>query len=542
MADVKVTVEGRRPVGRIERIWMSYGYDEINWTSTPRGRANTATLRDLFGGPAVVRAHNLLTSGNGRALPHWSSGNVYHEDGQGSALYDWGLADATFDVWVDHGMPPIVELGFCPVQLARRSAKVFHPMPSLYGEYESWGFASPPRDELRWSGLVEAVARHFLKRYGASRLSEWYWEFWNEPDISYWDGTLEEYCQYYDLTATALRRALREPRVGGPATTGQGTVFLDRFLGHCVAGTHAPGGRAVGAPDFVSFHTKGTPGFTRTYGPIGPDGAAGDEDRSPSTAKMLNEINANLDVVRSYPSLAEAPVLVDECDPGVPAHMGVFDNRNYGYRNTEYYAVFQLQLMAALVGEQPGGRKGVSLATAWAWYMEGDRFFEGTRSFFTASDILAPVANAYRMLSMLGDRRLKARVEHRGTEAPAGAVNALPSARPDGGVVVIVWHHNDDQYVHGECHVEVEIADLPCAGRPVRVTEYLIDAEHSNSHSAWRALGAPQDPSREEVEAIKARASLEPVHEETLENCPESLARQMTLRCPAAALIEVAPA
>jgi hypothetical protein len=30
----------------------------------------------------------------------------------------------------------------------------------------------------------------------------------------------------------------------------------------------------------------------------------------------------------------------------------------------------------------------------------------------------------------------------------------------------------------------VEIADLPCAGRPVRVTEYLIDAEHSNSHTA----------------------------------------------------------
>jgi hypothetical protein len=41
---------------------------------------------------------------------------------------------------------------------------------------------------------------------------------------------------------------------------------------------------------------------------------------------------------------------------------------------------------------------------------------------------------------------------------------------------------------------------------------------------------------------MKARASLEPVHEETLENCPESLARQMTLRCPAAALIQVAPA
>ena len=129
---------------------------------------------------------------------------------------------------------------------------------------------------------------------------------------------------------------------------------------------------------------------------------------------------ANLDVVRSYALLAELPVLVDECDPGVPAHMGVFDNRNYRFRNTEYYPVFQLQLMGALLSKQPGGRKGVSLATAWAWYMEGDRYFEGTRSFFTASDIPTPMANAYTMLAMLGDRRLGARVEHAGTEPCVG--------------------------------------------------------------------------------------------------------------------------
>ena len=117
---------------------------------------------------------------------------------------------------------------------------------------------------------------------------------------------------------------------------------------------------------------------------------------------MLRDIKVNLDIVRSHPSLAETPVFADECDPGVPSHMGIFDNRNYGFRNTAYYAVFQLQLMTALVDGPPGGRRGVSLATAWAWYMEGDRYFEGTRSFFTASDIPLPVTNAYRMLSMLG--------------------------------------------------------------------------------------------------------------------------------------------
>jgi hypothetical protein len=41
---------------------------------------------------------------------------------------------------------------------------------------------------------------------------------------------------------------------------------------------------------------------------------------------MLREIRADHDVVRLHPLMAEMPVFVDECDPGVPAHMGVFDN------------------------------------------------------------------------------------------------------------------------------------------------------------------------------------------------------------------------
>ena len=538
VADVRVTVEGGCDVGALERIWMSYGYDELNWTATPRGRANTAALREVFGGPAVVRAHNLLTSGSGRGLPHWSSGNVYHEDVQGNPVYDWSQADAAFDIWVESDMVPIVELGFCPVQLSRPSHRTFHVTPSLYGEYESWGWTSVPRDEGRWGGLVHAVVEHFVRRYGARRTREWYWEFWNEPDIVYWDGDVGQYCRYYDVTAAAVRRALPGARVGGPATTGGGTTFLERFLEHCVRGASPHGGeRAV--PDFVSFHTKGAPAFERTYGPIGVEGAAGDEDRSPSTQKMLREIKANLDVVRSYTSLAQTSVFVDECDPGVPAHIGVFDNRNYQFRNTEYYPVFQLQLMGALLSEEAGGPKAVSLATAWAWYMEGDRYFEGTRSFFTASDIPTPMLNAYKMLATLGDRRLGTRVEHAGTEPVVGAVGALASAQPDNGVSVILWHHNDDQYVRGVNEVELDVRDLPCVGRQVQVKQYLIDEDHSNSHTAWRALGAPQAPTPEDVEAMKARSSLELVHDERLESCPGSLTFQVSLKCPAALLLQV---
>jgi len=538
----RVVIDAAAVSEPLERVWTSFGYDELNWTATPRGRANMSALRSIFGEPAVVRAHNLLTSGNGRGLPHWSSGNVYHEDGGGRPVYDWSQIDPVFDVWVENDMVPLVELGFCPIQLSRPSTRAFHEMPSSYGEYENWGWASPPRDIRRWEDLIAGVVDHLARRYGAKRTSGWYWELWNEPDISYWQGSVEEYCHLYDVTAAAARRVLPGARVGGPATTDRGTDFLARFLDHCLKGADGPHGKAPGAPDFVSFHTKGAPRFERTYGVIGPDGAAGDEDRSPSTEKMLHDIKVNLDIVRSHSSLGGTPVFVDECDPGVPSHMGIFDNRNYAFRNTEYYAVFQLQLMAALVDGGLGGARGVSLATAWAWYMEGDRYFEGTRSFFTASDIPLPVTNAYRMLSMLGTRRLNNWVSQAPPGAPtAGRVGVLPTMRTDGGVVAIVWHHNDDQYVREVRHVEVELTGLPCAGRTVRLREYLVDAQHSNSHTAWLELGSPQCPTANEIETIRSRASLEMVQEETLDGCPSSLRREVALQCPAAVLVELVP-
>src|SRR5579862_7482201 len=110
----QVVVECHRRVGPLRRIWTSFGYDELNWTATPRGLQNLATLRSFMEVPYIVRAHNLFTSGPGRGLPHWSSGNVYHEDAAGRPVYDWSVIDPVFDAWVRNGCRPIVELGFCP--------------------------------------------------------------------------------------------------------------------------------------------------------------------------------------------------------------------------------------------------------------------------------------------------------------------------------------------------------------------------------------------------------------------------------------------
>jgi xylan 1,4-beta-xylosidase len=538
-APIDIVVDAATAEGPLPRLWASFGYDELNWTATPRGLAHLATMREVFGEPPVVRAHNLLTSGSGRGLPHWSSGNVYHEDEEGRPFYDFTVSDAAFDAWVGAGMRPLVELGFCPQPLTSPvEDRRFHPMPSLYGVYEAWEWASPPRDLSRWGDLVRAVAAHSLERYGADEVAGWYWEVWNEPDIGYWQGTLEQYCDLYDISVHAVRSILPEAQVGGPATTGGGVDFLAGFLEHCVSGRHAVTGE-VGVPlDFVSFHTKGARDFPRTYGPTGPDGVQGGEPESPSTEKMLAEITANLDVIRAHPSLAEIPVIVDECDPGVPAHSGVYDNRNYQFNNTEYYPVFMAQLMAALADLDRPDRRGVALTTAWTWYLEADRWFEGTRSFFTAADVPTPVTNGYRMLGRLGAERLAVT----GADAAAGS-RVLATRDGDGTVAVLVTHHNDDQYQQGVATATVEVTGLPLVGRPVVVRHHRIDADRSNSHAAWVRAGRPQNPSDDQLAAIRARAGLEPLEENTSHACcPERLRLVFDLPQPGMSLIEIIPA
>jgi xylan 1,4-beta-xylosidase len=47
--------------------------------------------------PVYIRAHHLLTLGNGVAELKWSSSNVFSLDPSGRPVYDFTITDETFD-------------------------------------------------------------------------------------------------------------------------------------------------------------------------------------------------------------------------------------------------------------------------------------------------------------------------------------------------------------------------------------------------------------------------------------------------------------
>jgi xylan 1,4-beta-xylosidase len=548
--EATVRVDAAAPLGPVRRIWTSFGYDEINWTSMPTGKRHLKTVRALAEQPYFVRSHYIFNSGIGWSLPHWGAGNVYHEDAAGRPFYDFSIADQVYDAVVQAGHRPLVELAFTPRALVPDGAEktfAFEPSPTQWSPYEAGLWAMPPKDYRKWGGLVQALVEHCVARYGAEHVRGWLWELWNEPDIFYWRGTPEQFYALYDVTTAAVKTALPDAAVGGPTTTGdlgpgwRGHEILRGFLAHCAR---------TGAPlDFVSFHTKGGR-FTpwRVYGPLGGPAPARE---SPSSLKMLREVRAALDAVGAHPKFRDLPCIVDECDASVPAHWGVYDNANFAYRNTEYFPVFQCKLMKKLLDLDARGGARVHQATTWSFYFEGERFFEGPRSLFTAQGIQKPVLNAYRMLSRLGDTRLAvestsawslSRLDDGATGMPE-EVDALATTGRD-GVKVLVWRHADDQYATDPraAAVTVRVEHLPFGGS-ARVSHWRIDGAHSNSHAVWRALGAPQDPSDGDLRAIQARQELERLEpDQTVAVRDGVLTLRLALPLPSVSLLEIGPA
>jgi xylan 1,4-beta-xylosidase len=543
VVEARVTVNASQDRGPLSRIWESFGYDEINWTYTPTGKRLLRTFREFADRPYYVRPHYVFCSGSGFGIPHWGNGNVYHEDAEGNPYYDFTIADQTYDAIVGAGHHVLVELAFTPRDMLPDEAAqlVVESSPTVYSNYEAGAWAYPPRNYEKWRGLIAAHAQHCLERYGEEEVNSWLWELWNEPDIFYWRGTPEQFYDLYTVTAEAVRSVLPQAKVGGPAVTGGGVEFLRGFLSHTAA-NEVP-------LDFVSFHTKGS-AFTpwRVYGPTG---GPAPEKQNPSANKMLFEIRRLLRVIGEFAQYASLPAIVDECDAGVPAHYSVYDNANFQFQNTEYYPTFQVKLFKKILDLNEVETVSVEQATSWSFYFEGERYFEGTRAFLTAGGIEKPLLNAYRMMAQLGARRVDAtstaewpiaELDNAGGRSMPEEVDTLASKDNDGTVAVLVWRHTDDQYQtdNKETPVELRVTGLDAAR--YSVTHFRIDASHSNAHTVWQSLGAPQDPTDEQLLMIKDRQGLEQLTEPAEMSPTEgSVSMQVDLPLPSVSLLVLQP-
>src|SRR6266496_759361 len=159
----------------------------------------------------------------------------------GKSVYDWTRMDQLYDDLLRLRIRPFVELGFTPKAMKTSDNKIFY-----------WqGNTSHPRPDA-WKNLIDAYIRHIEQRYGQDEVRSWFFEVWNEPNLSgFWEGADENaYFQLYDLTSNTVKAIDSNLRVGGPSTAG--AAWVPEFLDHV-----AQSGAAV---DFVTTHAYGVDG------------------------------------------------------------------------------------------------------------------------------------------------------------------------------------------------------------------------------------------------------------------------------------------
>jgi len=544
MKQVEVRVDASKALGELTHNWNYIGYDECNYTHTPGGMA----LLEKFGKlekPYYVRVHHMLCTGILHPFYKWGSTNAYTEDEEGNPVYYFDVIDKIFDTILASGCKPFFEIGFMPLDLAdpRMAANgVRYAGHGNLSEYQRIGWSMPPKDYGKWYDLIHTLCAHLKDRYGVNELETWYFEMWNEPDISYWRGTPAEFDKLYDYTEAAVHTVLPTVRFGGPATTGtrnpegNATKFLDGFLAHIRDGVNYYSGEKGTRIDFTSFHTKG--------GGYRFDPLSLKKKQLPSVQTLVENVRTQASVIRKY-GYGDLECVLSEADPDGWAAGGRFDNFNLNFRNTEYYATYVMsgyKHIADLADELKMDIRPL----AWAFMFEGERCFEGTRTFSTQG-VDKAVMNLFRLLAKLG----KNQVELTSTQAKDVCAFADPwgngeepevsgwATADTSGTQVLLYSHHDDWDVQEDFQTKLTLKNLPFSGS-VKVHHLRIDAEHSNAYAEWVRQGRPDWPQGKVYEAIKAQDAIaEYAPAQIAQVADGSLELSFTLPAHAISLIQI---
>jgi xylan 1,4-beta-xylosidase len=422
-----------------------------------------------------LRFHGLLCDDMG----------VYSEDKSGRPVYNWQYIDELFDFMQTIGVKPFVELGFMPSALASGPSTIFW-----------WrGNVTPPKDYAKWEGLISALVTHWKERYGEDEVATWYFEVWNEPNLSgFWIGdkkgktddefskyARDEYFKLYASTAKAVKSVSSRFRVGGPATAG--CAWVPETIDFCVKNK---------APiDFISTHhycvDSGFLDETGTHGTVFS------QDPNAMSGRVL-------DVRRQIAKSAR---------PDLELH---FTEWSASYTPTD--PIHDSYHSAAFIINSL--RRSGDAAQSMSYWVFTDIFeeagprstpFHGGFGLINYQGINKPAFYAYQFLNRLGTVELKSSDEA-----------SWISKNTKGGVQALFWDFTITHPGKEVNNQQFYKRDLPAAKTPpatleikglkpgrYAVTFYKVGYRVNDAYAAYYDLGSPAQLTRAQVAFIKEK-------------------------------------
>ncbi|HLP15292.1 MAG TPA: glycoside hydrolase [Bacteroidota bacterium] len=416
-----------------------------------------------------IRMHGLLTDDMG----------VYKEDGKGNPQYSYMYIDALYDFLLSIGIKPFVELGFMPEALASGKQTIFW-----------WkGNVTPPKDYNKWGDLIRNLTQHFTERYGADEVKTWYFEVWNEPNLSpgFWSGTQADYFKLYQYTVKAIKSVNPDYRVGGPGTAG--AAWESEMIEFCTKNSLPI--------DFISTHSYGVKqGFLDEYGQGG-------------TVLSKDSMSVSGDVLQSRKEIASS------VKPNLELHYTEW-SASYTPSDPIHDSYHEAAYILDKIKQVGTAANSMSYWVFTDIFEESSPRFEAFHGGFgllTIQGINKPAFYAYEYLNKLGKTELK-------NSDP----RSWASKNDDGGIQLLLWDftnthpgdstHNQKYYIKDlpakpKGKVQAHLSHVPAGKYTLEI--YKVGYRVNDAHTGYIDMGRPTQLTKQQVEKLKKQNDGSPV-------------------------------
>lgn len=430
---------------------------------------------------------------------------VYFRKPDGKVVYNWQYIDELYDRMLAIGVKPFVELGFFPKDMAAENSKT-----------QMWwkGYVSVDRNNFgKWHDLIKAFTQHIVDRYGINEVLTWYFEVWNEPNLTgtggFFHGTKSDYFRLYKEAVTAIKSIDERLKVGGPATSNfiadhrhDGEILdhsQSRF--YTQEEINKQQWKGVWIEDFLHYCEKENLPVDFIYTHPYPTDYALDPEtgRGKGAIRYVHSLKDDIQWLRQqladskYP---EAEIHLTEWSTGPnsrdrmhdilpPAAYIIKTNLDcIGLANSLMYWTF------TDVFEEKGG---------------GEEIFHGGFGMINFQGLVKPSFHAYRMLNQLGDEKIYYKDPlFISRSSKTGKLSAIAFNYPKEYEQTVPSMQNFTNYMNASSKtLDIVLEGLnPNACFEIEV----LDKMHGNVYDAYLNMGAPHSPNIREIEFLRQKA------------------------------------
>ncbi|MGN0572499.1 MAG: hypothetical protein ACI4IX_01035 [Acutalibacteraceae bacterium] len=405
-------------------------------------------------------------------------------------LYSFYQIAKIYDDLLEIGIKPFVELGFMPSALASDKQTVFY--------YK--GNITMPKKMEEWQEFIREFARFLINRYGAEEVESWYFEVWNEPDLScFFKGSLNDYYRLYAATARALKSVDSKLMVGGPATTK--SSHISEFLDFC---------KKENVPvDFVTTHQYPTDELGHTINKQRLEEIEKLKTSSPNESMrallqpIFDNVNDFTPELKGYltreakRARAEAGSL-----PLFYTEWSISSNCVAAIHDTTRSSSFLVKTVLDNQGIVDGSSYWTFSDIFEELFFFPDPFCGGF-GLLTADGIKKPAFWAFKLLAQLPDNRYCLPITDENVE--------ISAFKGENGNVFLMLYAQSFDDTNNEYKISILLDNSP---RFSKAQSYRINSRHGNPVSLWENMGKPAILTREQLENIKKSSEMlcEPVN------------------------------